>query len=126
MDGIEDRSSDVLKFVATEALATNTHQTQNEFDNVMIFNCVLINPKWIPNRVFYQMLQNILSVLSCTDPFKTVTHDRKTSLLVDTHTFLEISQRLIKQSLDHVDSLTLGLCEEFDSIMLVITHVHRT
>ncbi len=41
----------------------------------MIFDGVLVDPEGVSNGVSGKVLQDIMSVLSCTNPLKTVSHD---------------------------------------------------
>ena len=54
----------------------------------MVFDGDLIDPEGVSDGVSGKVLQNVMSVLSGSDPFKTVSHDREAFGLVDSHTFL--------------------------------------
>lgn len=90
----------------------------------MIFNSVLIDPKWVSDGIPDQMFNDILRVLSGTNPFKTVAHNWEAFCLIDGHSFFEVSQRFIEESLYQIDGLVLVIGKKLNGCMPVTAHVH--
>ena len=88
MNDLQNESTYVFELRSFKILRCDADQTEDELDDWVIFDGVLVDPEGVSNGVSGKVLQNVMSVLSCTNPLKTVSHDWEAFGLVDGHAFL--------------------------------------
>ena len=69
-------------------MGCDADETEDKLDDRVVFDGVLIDPEGVSDGVSGKVLQNLMSVFSSPNPFKTVSHDREAFGLVESHTFL--------------------------------------
>lgn len=111
MNGVNDNIPYVFELQRRHEILADVSDTEQEFYNFAILDCVLIQPECVFDCVLNQMIQVFWCVTSGINPLQAVSQDWKTAGMIRYQLILQFVQCLIVKVFNQIYRLGLWFSE---------------